>query len=324
MATLKWQHLFKMCLAYNVQKIFKVTSGLLCIWKLSNICCDIIGHVSLQAPLCVDCLLLLCRLRNSARFDGSQASLCLQSSLVWQQLSGSAQTRRGCPGDSQQPLSMTLLCPSLGVWNKSSHATGHTKNTVQMVATEQLAMYPGPVWFTGADTANLFHLIISKDISPVIRMLLFPCCPFAVFLWRGRRSTPITWVSLLLETFAISNPATGKSWVRAKDICRVTLAEFSALKETVLFLLKWVWLRFIQSSDTTEVKIRPREKVTFDKQPHSQWTQQEVPHKGQFLHSTNLLCCKKWTTWMPAAEMASRQVKAKVRLMQQCSGSVQK
>lgn len=137
-----------------------------------------------------------------ALFNGSPSCLGLQSSLVWQQLLGSAQTRQGCLGDSQQPLSMTLLCPSPGVWNKSSHATGHTKNTLQMVATEQLAMYPGPVWFTGADIANRFHFIISKDISPVLRMLLFPCCPFAIFLWRGRRSKPITWVSLMLETFA--------------------------------------------------------------------------------------------------------------------------
>lgn len=174
-------------------------------------CCDTIGHASLQAPLFVYCLLLLGRWRNFALFDGSQSSLCLQSSLVWQQLLGSAQSRRGCRGDSQQLLSMTLLCPSLGVWNKSSHATGHTKDTVQMVATEQLAIYSGPVWFTGADIANLFHFIISKDVSPVLRTVLFPCCPFAVFLWRGRRSKPITWVSLLLETFGTSNPATGKS-----------------------------------------------------------------------------------------------------------------
>lgn len=127
-------------------------------------------------------------------------------------------------------LSTTLLCSSPGVWSKSSHATGHTKNTVQMVAAEQLAMYPGPDWFTGADIANLFRFIISKDISPVLRMLLFPCCSFAVFLWRVRRSKLITWVSYLLEIFAISNPATGKSWLRAKDICQVTLAEFSVLK----------------------------------------------------------------------------------------------
>lgn len=213
-----------------MQKVFKLTSGLVCIWKLSNVCCDTIGHASLQAPPCVYCLLLLCRLRNYTLFDGSQSSLCLQSSLVWQQLLGFAMTRRGCLGDSRQPLSTTLLCSSPGVWSKSSHATGHTKNTVQMVAAEQLAMYPGPDWFTGADIANLFRFIISKDISPVLRMLLFPCCSFAVFLWRVRRSKLITWVSYLLEIFAISNPATGKSWLRAKDICQVTLAEFSVLK----------------------------------------------------------------------------------------------
>lgn len=235
-----------------------VTSSLVCIWKLSNICCDIIGHASLQAPPCVYCLLLLCRLRNSALFDGPQPSLCLQSSLVWQQLLGSAQSRRGCLGDSQQPLSMTLLCPSLGAWNKSSYATGHTKNTVQMVATEQLAMYPAPVWFTGADIANLFHFIISKDISPVCRML-FSCCPFAIFLWRSRRSKPITWVSLLLETFAISNPATGKLWLRVKDVCRMTLAEFSVLK--CFYWSEHDWGLF--TVQTAEVKIRPWEKVTW-------------------------------------------------------------
>lgn len=55
MATLKWQHLFKTCLqhAENIQ----VTSGLVCIWKLSNIWCDTIGHASLQAPhlVCIAC-----------------------------------------------------------------------------------------------------------------------------------------------------------------------------------------------------------------------------------------------------------------------------
>lgn len=147
------------------------------------------------------CLLLFYRLRNFALFDGSQSSLCLQSSLVWQQLLGSAQTRRGCLGESQQPLSMTLLCPSPGVWSKSSHATGHTKNTVQMVATEQLAMYPGPVWFAGAHIANLFHFIISKDISPLLRMLLFPCCLFAIF-GGAEGLSQLPGFLLLLETFA--------------------------------------------------------------------------------------------------------------------------
>lgn len=80
-------------------------------------------------------------------------------------------------------------CPE----QESSHAMGHPKNAVQMAATQQLATHPASVWFTGADTANLFHYhtIISEDTSPVIRILLFTCCPFAVFLLRGRRSTPI-------------------------------------------------------------------------------------------------------------------------------------
>lgn len=108
-------------------------------------------------------------------------------------------------------LSMKFLCPSPGVWNKTEAMPWATlKNTVQVVATQQLARYLGLVQFTGADVANLFHFIISKDISPVIRMLLFPGCPFIVFLLRGRRSTPITFF-LLLENFAISNSATEKT-----------------------------------------------------------------------------------------------------------------
>lgn len=179
-----------------MQEIFKVPSELICIWKRTNTCCDIIGRASLQTPPCLYCLLLLCRQRNSPIFDGSWSSLCLYGSPVWQWLLGSAQTERGCPGNSQQAAqcetSLPLFAPLRVSEQESSHAMGDTKNTVQMVATQQLAMYRGPVWFTSADIANLFHFIISRDISPVIRILLFPRCPFAAFLLRSKRSMPIT------------------------------------------------------------------------------------------------------------------------------------
>lgn len=133
-------------------------------------------------------------------------------------------THRAAQRQTSLPLSGCLE-------QESSRATGHTENTAQMVATQQLGTYPGPVCFTGADIANLFHFIISKDISPVIRMLLFPLCPFAVILLRGKRSMPIT-IFFLLETCAISNPATAKMWPRAKEVSWVTLTEFSVLKHS--------------------------------------------------------------------------------------------
>lgn len=141
-------------------------------------------------------------------------------------------------------LSMHLLA-RLWVSGTSEHPCHepHWKHSTDSFNTAA-GHVPWSCWFTGTDRLNLFHFIILKDISPVIRMLLFPCCPFAVFLLRGRKSTPITFSFFLLETFAISNPATGKMCHIAKEMCWITVAEFSVLKCSHSSEYDWGLFRF--------------------------------------------------------------------------------
>lgn len=144
-----------------------------------------------------------------------------------------------CSDQGRLPGWFTAGCSA---WNFSAHsgcleqessqATGHTKNTVQMAAAWQLATHPGPAWFTGADIANLFHFIISKDISPVIPSL--PICSLSYGGQEGCTNYLLFPAGKLfsLKSYNRKNVTKSKRDVLSdiSQIFWVTLAKFSVMK----------------------------------------------------------------------------------------------
>lgn len=176
-------------------------------------------------------------------------------------------------------------CPE----QESSHAMGHPKNAVQMVATQQLAMHPASVWFTGADTANLFHYHFRRHFSCNQDVVIHSLSICSLSFERQEVYT----------NYGVFFPAGNLCCLKSCNRKNVTESQKDVLSGTSwifcaeTFLLKWLWLRFIQSSDTVKVKIRLHAKVSFDKQSHSWWSQRGKLFQGQFPHNTSLLCCKK-------------------------------
>lgn len=188
---------------------------------------------------------------------------------------GSAGTKRGCHGSSQQAAQHETSLPLAGCLEQNrSHAMGHTKkystggcNTAAGQVPWSCLVY----WCRRSQSFPLYHF---KRHFSCNQDVVIPWLPIYSLSFEGQEvyaNYPF-FAAVKLCNLKFCNR---KNMTQSK---RDVLSDTSWIFCAETSLLKWIWLRFFQSSDAVEVKIRPHAKVTFDKQPHSRWSQQEGVH----------------------------------------------